>query len=122
LDVTEMNIADFATELQDIIYTYRLNIPASTFLILRALVILEGIGKVIHPEFKTFEFMKPYGKKILREQFSLQNIGLEAYYSFLNLYTFINSVPVELKYILNKIRKGQLNIQIEHKGYKPLLQ
>lgn len=122
LDVTEMNIADFATELQDIIYTYRLNIPASTFLILRALVILEGIGKVIHPEFKTFEFVRPYGKKILREQFSLQNIGLEAYYTFINLYTFINSVPVELKYILNKIRKGQLNIQIEHKGYKPLLQ
>lgn len=122
LDVAEMKIADFAAEFQTIIYTYHLNIPPSVFLILRALVILEGIGKVIHPEFKAFEFVKPYGKRILKEQFSLYNIGQEAYFSFLNLYTFINSFPVELKYILKKIRKGQLNIQLEHHGYSPLLQ
>lgn len=122
LDVAEMHIADFAAALQAIIYTYHLNIPPSVFLILRALVILEGIGKVIHPEFKTFEFVKPYGKRILKEQFSFKNIGQEAYFSFLNLYTFVNSFPVELKYILKKIRKGQLNIQIEHHGYRPLLQ
>src|SRR5690606_39431502 len=73
LDVSEMNITDFSKELQKIIYSYHLKIPSSTFLILRALVILEGIGKIIHPEFKTFEFVKPYGKKILKEQFSFQN-------------------------------------------------
>ena len=122
LDVAEMNIADFSKQLQKIIYNYHLKIPASAFLILRALVILEGIGKVIHPEFKMFQFVKPYGKKILKEQFSIQNIGLEFYYSFLNLYTFANSFPTELRYVLKKLRKGQLHLKIEHLGYRPLLQ
>lgn len=122
LDVAEMNIADFSRELQNIIYTYHLKIPASAFLILRALVILEGIGKVIHPAFKTFEFVKPYGLKILKEQFSPKNIAQEFYFSFLNLYTFMNSFPMELKYILKKLRKGQLHLKIEHQGYRPLLQ
>src|SRR5690606_33829044 len=122
LDVAEMNIADFSKELQKIIYSYHLKIPSSTFLILRALVILEGIGKIIHPEFKTFEFVKPYGKKILKEQFSIQNLGLEFYYSFLNIYTFLNTFPVELNYLLQKLKKGQLKVQIEHQGHKQFLQ
>lgn len=122
LDVAEMNIADFSRELQKIIYNYHLKIPSSAFLILRALVILEGIGKVIHPGFKTFEFVKPYGKKILKEQFSFENIGLEFYYSFLNIYTFFNTFPVEINYLLQKLKKGQLKIQIEHQGHKQLLQ
>ncbi len=122
LDVSEMNIADFSKELQKIIYSYHLKIPSSTFLILRALVILEGIGKIIHPEFKTFEFVKPYGKKILKEQFSFENLGLEFYYSFLNVYTFLNTFPVELNYLLQRLKKGQLKIQIEHPGQKQFMQ
>ncbi len=122
LDMGEMNVADFTADFQAIIYNYRLSIPPSVFLILRALVILEGIGKVIHPHFKTFEFVRPYGKKILREQYSWENIGQEIYHSALSLYTFTTNFPSELKYILQKIRKGQLNIQLEHHGYRPLLQ
>lgn len=121
LDVEELNIRDLAEAMQRVIYTYRLKVPGSVFLILRAMVILEGIGKMIHPDFKTFEFIKPYGSKILKEQFSLKNIGLELYYSINNLYTFANSFPVEVKEILQKLRKGQLHIQVESKGHEPLL-
>lgn len=122
LGIGEMSVTDFTADFQAIIYNYRLSIPPSVFLILRALVILEGIGKVIHPQFNTFEFVKPYGKKIAREQYSWENIGQEIYYSVLDLYTFATSFPIELKYILQKIRKGQLSIQVEHQGYRPLLQ
>ena len=122
LGIGEMSVTDFTADFQAIIYNYRLSIPPSVFLILRALVILEGIGKVIHPQFNTFEFVKPYGKKIAREQYSWENIGHEIYYSVLDLYTFATSFPIELKYIFQKIRKGQLSIQVEHQGYRPFLQ
>lgn len=121
LDVEELNIRDLAMGLQRVIYNYRLKVPGSVFLILRAVVILEGIGKMIHPDFKTFEYIKPYGSRILKEQLSLKNIGLELYYSFNNLYSFANSFPVEVKEILQKVRKGQLHVQIENTGLDPLI-
>lgn len=120
-DIEELNIRDLAEGIQRIIYNYRLKVPGSIFLILRALVILEGIGKVIHPDFKTFEFIKPYGGRILREQFSLKNLGLEVYYSLTNLYTFANTFPVEVREILKKLRKGQLHVKVENLGYEPLM-
>lgn len=122
LDIGETNVAEFTTEFQAIIYNYRLSIPPSVFLILRAMVILEGIGKVIHPHFNAFEFVRPYGRKIAKEQYSWENIGQEIFHAALSLYTFTTNFPSELKYILQKVRKGQLNIQLEHHGYRPLLQ
>jgi len=120
LELEEVNMSALALGLQRIIYDYQLKVPGSIFLILRALVILEGIGKRIHPEFKTFEFFKPYGKKLLLEQFSLKEIGSELLFSGSQFLSFLNKFPTELKYILKKIRKGELYYHVEYHGLEPL--
>ena len=118
LDVSEMRMSDLASALQHIIYTYRLKVPGSIFLILRALVILEGIGKTIYPEFKTFEFVKPYGRRIIREQYSVKNISTELNNSLLQLMSFASTAPFDLNQIIRNIRRGKLKIQVENTGYE----
>ncbi len=120
LELEEINMSALALGFQRIIYDYQLKVPGSIFLILRALVILEGIGKRIHPEFKTFEFFKPYGKKLLLEQFSLKDIGSDLLFSGSQFLSFLNKFPTELKYILKKIRKGELYYHVEYHGLEPL--
>jgi ubiquinone biosynthesis protein len=120
LELEEVNMSALALGLQRIIYDYQLKVPGSIFLILRALVILEGIGKRIHPEFKTFEFFKPYGKKLLLEQYSLKEIGSDLLFSGSQFLSFLNKFPTELKYILKKIRKGELYYHVEYHGLEPL--
>lgn len=118
LDVSEMRMADLASALQHIIYTYRLKVPGSIFLILRALVILEGIGKTIYPDFKTFEFVKPYGAKIIREQYSFKNIRNELNNSLIQLMAFASTAPFDINQIIRNIRRGKLKIQVENTGYE----
>jgi len=121
LDVGESNMADFATRLQKIIYDYKLKIPGSIFLLLRSLTILEGIGKTIHPTFNTSEFVKPYGAKLFKEQFSQEAIFDEVTTRF-NLYdTFIKKVPFELVELLKKLRKDKFHIDVRLKEYDVLL-
>ncbi len=121
LDVSEMNIAELGTRLQKIVYDYKMKVPGSLFLILRAMAILEGIGKMIHPTFNTYEYLKPYGKKLLREQFSTENIAEEVIYRATQLDSFIRNVPFEVQEILSNIRKGKLNIDVNHQGYQMLV-
>ncbi len=121
LDVQDMSMSDLADSLQDIIYQYKLQVPGAVFLILRALVILEGIGKVLHPHFNTFEFVRPYGAKILKEQYSPENILNEAEYTGTQLLALLQTLPTDLRQITRKISKGELRVKVELSGYASLL-
>lgn len=117
LDVSESSIQDVITRLQKIMYDYHITVPGSVFLIFRAFAILEGIGKKLHPNFKTYEFIRPYGQRLLTEQLKPENMAQEAAQRFSNLTGFLNSFPVELRGILQKVSKGKLHTEVELQGY-----
>ncbi|HEX8658582.1 MAG TPA: AarF/ABC1/UbiB kinase family protein [Hymenobacter sp.] len=121
LDVKEMSMSDLADALQTVIYNYKLQVPGAVFLILRALVILEGIGKVLHPRFNTFEFVRPYGAKIIQEQYSRQNLLSEAEYTGTQLLALLQTLPADVRQIVRKISKGELRLRFELVGYQVLL-
>ena len=121
LDVKEMSMSDLADALQTVIYNYKLQVPGAVFLILRALVILEGIGKVLHPNFNTFEFVRPYGAKIIREQYSRQNLLSEAEYTGTQLLALLQTLPSDVRQIVRKISKGELRLKFELVGYNTLM-
>ncbi len=121
LELEEINMSAFTLELQRIIYDYKIKVPGNIFLMLRALVILEGIGEKIHPEFKTFEFFKPYGKKLILEQLSPKDLTSELFFTGSQILSFLNKFPSEVKYILRKIRKGELYYHVEYHGLEPIV-
>ncbi|QNH63583.1 ABC1 kinase family protein [Hymenobacter sediminicola] len=121
LDVKDMSMSDLADALQNVIYTYKLQVPGAVFLILRALVILEGIGKVLHPRFNTFEFVRPYGARIIAEQYSADNILSEAQYTGTQLLALIQTLPADIRQIMRKVSRGDLRVRVELSGYQLLL-
>ena len=121
LDVSETKIEDLVVSLQAIIRKYSMRVPGSITLIFRALGLLEGIGKQIHPNFNTNEFVQPYGFKLLKEEYSVKNLAEEAWNRFGDISALLNSIPVEVRAILKKTRQGKLHIEIEHTGYDPIL-
>ncbi len=117
LDVSESSIQDVIQRLQKIMYDYHITVPGGVFLIFRAFAILEGIGKKMHPNFKTYEFIRPYGQKLLTEQLRPENLAQEAGQRLSNMSAFLNSFPIELRGILQQISKGKLHSEIELQGY-----
>ena len=118
LDLSETNMAELANRLQIIIFDYRLRIPGDIFIILRAMTILEGIGKHIHPHFNTYDFVRPYGLKIFKEKYSAQNVAKEMIYTGSQFVSFINSFPSEFRDLMRTVRKGKLQIEFEQKNYQ----
>lgn len=121
LDISESSLADMISRLQKIMYDYQMRVPGGIFLIFRAMAILEGIGKQIHPNFNTYEFVRPYGVKLIKQQFKPTNLYNEFSYRFSQFSSFIESLPVEIKSILQKTRKGNLHFEVELQGYGYLL-
>lgn len=121
LDVSEGSIADITQRLQKIMLDYQMQVPGDIFMIFRALAILEGIGKIMHPNFKTFEFIKPWGTKVVADQLRPDNLLSEIENRYFNLTAFLTTLPVEIKAILQATRKGKLHFEVELQGYGYLL-
>ncbi len=112
----EDGMAALTFRLQKIIYKYQLKVPGDVFLILRALAILEGIGNMLHPKFQTLDFIKPYGKKLVSEQFSSKNLSLDLYYTLTQLSSLLYNFPSELRTIIKKLRRGDLKVNVHLTG------
>lgn len=121
LDLSESNMADMVTQLQKIMYDHQIVVTGSVFLIFRAFAILEGIGKQIHPHFNTYDFMRPYGQKIVQNRFQPKNILSEVTYRLDQLNELLIAVPRDAREIISKLKKGKLHFEIEHQGYGYLL-
>jgi len=121
LDISESSIADFTLRIQKLMYDYQITIPPSVFLIFRAMAILEGIGKTIHPNFNTYDFIEPYGERMVKDRFKPENILNDATFQFNRVSNFLNTFPGEARALFQKISRGKLHFEIELQGYGYLL-
>jgi ubiquinone biosynthesis protein len=117
LDVSESSIQDVIQRLQKIMYEYKITVPGGIFIIFRAFAILEGIGKKMHPEFRTYDFIRPYGQRLVTEQLKPENLAEEANSRFSALSSMMNTFPAELKGIMQKTTRGKLHFEVELQGY-----
>lgn len=121
LDVSESSMAEMAQRLQSIIYDHKIRVPGAVFIILRALAILEGIGKTIYPEMNVYDYIKPYGRKMLMEQYSPENVGKDTLNVLNDFLNFLNAFPNEVRDILKKARQGRLSSEVRLAGFDRLI-
>jgi ubiquinone biosynthesis protein len=113
LDLGEGNMADLAIRLQNIIYEHRIKVPGAIFLILRALAILEGMGKSLSPKLNAYEKVKPFGQKLIAEQYSISNLTEEVSSRISDFDYLLRNFPQELGEILKLLSRGQLKVNLE---------
>jgi ubiquinone biosynthesis protein len=75
----------------------------------------------LHPSFNTFEFVRPYGARIIAEQYSPENLASEAQYTGIQLLSLLSTLPTDIRQIMRKISRGDLRVKVELGGYQPLL-
>jgi ubiquinone biosynthesis protein len=121
LDMSEGSLADMTQRLQKLMFVYQIKVPSGVFLIFRAFAILEGIGKQLYPQMQTYDYVKPFGFKLIKEQFKPKNLIDELSFQFNQLTSFINTFPTEVRSIISKTTKGKLHFEVELQGYGYLL-
>ncbi len=115
LDVGDMGLQEFTARLQKIAYKFKLHIPGKIFLIFRALAILEGIATKLDPKFNTMELIRPYGLKLIAEQFSWSNIKTEIEHTTYQTMSLFYNLPLEIRDIIRQIRKGKVSVNLNIK-------
>ena len=114
----DVGVKDFMVRLQKLAYKYKLQIPGVIFLILRSLSILEGTAKTLDPKFDILENIKPYGIKLIAEQYSLKNISGELSHTISQAFSLLYNLPLEMRDIVKQIRKGKIVLNTRQIGFE----
>lgn len=121
LPLKDINMGQFLKEVIKLYVAYKLKMPPSLYLLAKALVSIEGVGRVLDPDFNMVEHTKPFAKKLLRARLSPRKLAKDSYLAAAEFSLLLRDLPSEIRDIIEQIKVGQLKIEFEHKGLEPLL-
>lgn len=116
--IRNIKLGTTLTQFKGILYQNNIILPHELYLLIRALIIMEGVGLKLDPEFNITDNLKPYMAKLTRKRYSLKRLFQKNMSRLKDYNILLDNFPEDLNSILKKIKEGKLVVIHEHKGLK----
>ncbi len=103
-------------------FAYKIKIPPNLLLLLKALVIIEGVGLFLDPHYNIIANIDPFVRRLVQHKYGPEKMARRAMKTLADLTQMAVGLPEDLETIVRKIREGKLRIEFEHKGLEGLYQ
>jgi ubiquinone biosynthesis protein len=110
----DFRIGEFLNRLIRLIIRNRLRMPPGFYLMLKAVVTLEGVARRLDPSFDMVESIKPFAKKAMKERLRPDRLARDMYYGAMDLTPMLKEFPAQARDILGLIKRGKLRIEFQH--------
>jgi ubiquinone biosynthesis protein len=117
----DIQLGKLLQQLLELATSFRLRIPPDIFLMMKALSIVEGVGRMLDPDFDMFARAKPFITRVKLERFKPERIANDVYELGSHLLRFLRQFPDQLLEMANLLRQEKLRLQIEHRGLENML-
>lgn len=108
LSYEKMNFSAILNESIKLILKYQLYIPATIYLLLKALATIENFGAKLDPNISLPALIKPYASELIMERYSPNNIAHEVFDTIRDYISLVRDFPSEVNEILFKLKQGKL--------------
>lgn len=110
----EIAAGDMLTELMAIAHRHQLSFPPDLAILFKVLGILEGVGSMIDPNLRLFDYSESYFKTRYKEIFSPENIVKRLGDNLFDLYKLGNKLPRRLSRLLQRAELGDLGVEFHN--------
>lgn len=114
--IKELSLEETTKRFSNILNKNRIILPDYMYLLVRGIVLLEGIGREICPELNLIDSIKPYGIKLVKNRLTQKNVinkGLDKIY---NLGDKLEELPDDLHLLIQRINQDELRITHDVNG------
>jgi ubiquinone biosynthesis protein len=108
--------------LQRMMFKYKIRIPQNLLLLLKALIIIEGVGLVLDPNYNIIKNIEPFVRRLLEQKYQPKKLAHNLVKAAADMTKMALNLPDDLSAIIRKVRQGKLHIEFEHKGLEKLYQ
>ena len=122
LPLEDINVGHFVRDLLNNIVANKLKMPSDMYLLLKAMISLEGTVRKIKPKFNMISHFEPYVKKLIHETSGPSAFLKAMYKSGFDYTKLLCELPSELRDFFDQIKNKTMKMQFEHKGLDPLME
>ena len=120
MSLDNINIEDVFNELISIIRDFRLTLPSNIMLLMKSLIVLEGVARNLDKDVKLIEHIKPFAFRYVKEQIKPNNILKQAKKLIVDYSDILRELPADFGDLVSVMKKGSMKIQLEHKNLESL--
>ncbi|MBC7474503.1 MAG: AarF/ABC1/UbiB kinase family protein [Candidatus Sericytochromatia bacterium] len=113
LPISEIKFSEIINDLIQGAKKNRISIPNDYTLMGKAILTIEGIGRMLDPQLDLEAEAEPFVRKLIRERYSPKRIGEDLYKRGSQFYQWSYDVPVQMVSILEDIQNGNIKLKTE---------
>jgi ubiquinone biosynthesis protein len=121
LPIYEIDAQEISKAVQPLLYEYKLYIPTDYYLLMKTVIMMQGVGLTLDPDFDIFEAAQPYIGKLFRRMWLPSSWGPDAIRLALDWKDFASILPRKSSRILDQVERGQLTVQAEIPQLEPTM-
>lgn len=109
-----IDIKSFFKKFSNILNQNNIIMPEHIYLLVRGIVLIEGIGRELLPTLNIVDKIKPNISRIIRKRLSYENLQKEIYNKLQDSYNLLNQAPSAIKNITQRLEQGDLTIKVDN--------
>jgi ubiquinone biosynthesis protein len=113
LNYNKIDFSHVLNESVKIILNYKLKIPASIYLLLKALASIEKFGYNLDPDISLPALVKPYAVDLIKQKMSPKHIATDIYETVKDYLSLMRDFPGEVNEILYHLKTGKIVFDIQ---------
>ncbi|WP_136516362.1 ABC1 kinase family protein [Geomonas edaphica] len=116
IPLKEIEVGRMLMEFIDLISTHRIKVHPDLTMLVKVLVVVEGMGRRLDPDFDMVGHLRPFLEREFRRQRSPGRLFHEMEQGIEGYLTLARNLPRDVKEILNKVNRNKFRIDLEHRG------
>jgi ubiquinone biosynthesis protein len=108
----EVQFQELLDEIRPIVYQHHLRLPSDLWLLAKTLVMMEGVGKRLYPDFDIFAVSKPYVQRFIRRMWQPMEWGPGLLRNVTAWNDLIGQFPRQTTRLLDQLERGDLKLQL----------
>ncbi|MCA5004762.1 ABC1 kinase family protein [Sphingobacterium bovistauri] len=114
----ELDIKALFSKFSHLLNDNNIIMPEHIYLLVKGIVLMEGIGRELSPSLNIVDKVKPYISKIATQRISLDKILKENIGTLWEMKRLLHSAPQSLTSIVDKLNNGEFKVSVNHREFE----
>ncbi len=121
LPLNELRISAVLNDVFAVMRRHHLHLPSNLALLLKTVIMVEGLGVNLDPEFHLTSALEPYADRLVMRKYSPMRLARSLGRASLDLARLGAEMPQQLRRIVNAAENGSLQVGMRPEGFDPVL-
>ncbi|MBI4816058.1 MAG: AarF/ABC1/UbiB kinase family protein [Deltaproteobacteria bacterium] len=121
VELANLSSQNLIRECMDLLMAHGVRLSAEYAILGRAAATIEGIGRIIYPEFNVLELGAPFVSRLVALRFDPTDVGAGAIGLATNVQQFLTQSPLQATQLLEDLEAGRVQVGVKGQVFQELL-